>query len=68
MAQTRKPEFEKDQGWETLDQQQLYTPEEYALFERKRQEEVDRLIQEGKVCIIFYMLYIIHNYFKMLPK
>lgn len=49
LAQTRKPEFEKDQGWETLDQQQLYTPEEYAEFERKRQEEIERLIKEGKL-------------------
>ncbi|XP_063228080.1 nucleobindin-2 isoform X2 [Bacillus rossius redtenbacheri] len=47
MAQTKKPEFEKDQGWQSLDQQQLYTPEEYQRFEHQRQMEVQKLVQQG---------------------
>lgn len=63
LQQTKKPEFERDQGWEPLDEQQIYTQDEYTEFERRRQEEIHRLIQEGKVSIfwevgniIFYFL------------
>nr|CAD7398691.1 unnamed protein product [Timema cristinae] len=47
LSQTRKPEFEKDQGWEGLDQQQVYTREEYQEFERRRQMDVQRMIEQG---------------------
>jgi len=49
LAQTQKPEFEKDSGWEGLDEQQVYTHDEYQEFERKRQEEIQRLIAQGVV-------------------
>nr|CAD7261915.1 unnamed protein product [Timema shepardi]CAD7570160.1 unnamed protein product [Timema californicum] len=49
LSQTRKPEFEKDQGWEGLDQQQVYTREEYQEFERRRQMDVQRMIEQGLV-------------------
>ncbi|XP_054275042.1 nucleobindin-2 isoform X2 [Macrosteles quadrilineatus] len=49
LAQTKKPEFERDPGWEPLDEQQIYTPDEYAEFERRRQQEIERLIREGKL-------------------
>uniref|UniRef100_A0A1B6K554 EF-hand domain-containing protein n=1 Tax=Homalodisca liturata TaxID=320908 RepID=A0A1B6K554_9HEMI len=48
LQQTKKPEFERDEGWETLDEQQIYTQDEYKEFERQRQEEIQRLIREGK--------------------
>jgi len=47
LAQTQKPEFEKDSGWEGLDEQQVYTQDEYREFEMKRQEEIQRLIAQG---------------------
>nr|CAD7424544.1 unnamed protein product [Timema monikensis] len=49
LSQTRKPEFEKDQGWEGLDQQQVYTREEYQEFERRRQMDVQRMIEQGLI-------------------
>ncbi|PNF41274.1 hypothetical protein B7P43_G01464 [Cryptotermes secundus] len=47
LAQTQKPEFEKDPGWEGLDEQQIYTQDEYRAFEMRRQEEIQRLIAQG---------------------
>lgn len=49
LEQTRKPEFQQDQGWDGLDQQRVYTPEEYQEFERRRMEEVQQLIAQGMV-------------------
>jgi hypothetical protein len=49
LEQTQKPEFEKDAGWEGLDEQQVYTQNEYREFERRRQEEIQRLIAQGVV-------------------
>ncbi|XP_012279322.1 nucleobindin-2 isoform X2 [Orussus abietinus] len=47
LEQTKKPEFQKDPGWEPLDQQQLYSTQEYEAFERRRQEEIQKLIAQG---------------------
>ncbi|EDW76987.2 uncharacterized protein Dwil_GK21183, partial [Drosophila willistoni] len=47
MQQTTKEEFQKDPEWETIDQQPQYTHDEYLEYERRRQEEVQRLIAEG---------------------
>jgi len=49
LAQTQKPEFEKDSGWEGLDEQQVYTHDEYLEFEKRRQEEIQRLIAQGVI-------------------
>ncbi|ALC44148.1 NUCB1, partial [Drosophila busckii] len=49
MKQTTKEEFQKDPEWETIDQQQQYTHDEYLEFERRRQEEVQRLIAQGQL-------------------
>jgi hypothetical protein len=54
LAQTQKPDFEKDSGWEGLDEQQVYTQDEYQEFERKRQEEIQRLIAQGVVSYFYY--------------
>lgn len=48
---TKQPDFEKDSGWEGLDQKQVYTHDEYLAFERRRQEEVQKMIQQGLVSI-----------------
>ncbi|XP_069686491.1 nucleobindin-2 isoform X2 [Periplaneta americana] len=47
LTQTQKAEFEKDPGWEGLDEQQIYTQDEYKEFEKRRQEEIQRLIAQG---------------------
>lgn len=57
LVQTRRVEFEKDQGWKGLDEQVLYSPQEYQEFERNRLEEVQKLIQQG-VVIIFVLFFI----------
>ncbi|GFG30832.1 hypothetical protein Cfor_00760 [Coptotermes formosanus] len=49
LAQTQKPEFERDSGWDGLDEQQIYTQDEYREFEMKRQEEIQRLIAQGVI-------------------
>lgn len=47
--QTKREEFQRDQGWDTLETQKMYTNEEYQQFERRRQEEIQRMIQQGMV-------------------
>ncbi|EDX10900.1 GD12377 [Drosophila simulans] len=49
MVQTNKEEFQKDPEWETIDRQQQYTHEEYLEYERRRQEEVQRLFVLGQL-------------------
>ncbi|XP_017137565.1 nucleobindin-2 [Drosophila miranda] len=49
MMQTSKDEFQKDPEWETIDQQPQYTHEEYLEYERRRQEEVQRMIAQGQL-------------------
>lgn len=48
-AMSLRPEFNEDPGWETLDDQPVYSPEELAAFEKQRKEEIDYLIKSGKV-------------------
>lgn len=45
--QTKRAEFQQDQKWDTVDNAPQYTHEEYLDYERKRQEEIQRLISEG---------------------
>lgn len=52
-TQTQKKDFNSDPGWETLDQQQLYTQEEYQKFEMQRQQEIEAMIANGHVRIFF---------------
>ncbi|KAK2588025.1 hypothetical protein KPH14_004099 [Odynerus spinipes] len=35
----KKPDFQQDPGWEALDEQQIYSQEEYEAFEKRRREE-----------------------------
>ncbi|KAK6627197.1 hypothetical protein RUM44_009674 [Polyplax serrata] len=49
LEKTKQPDFEKDPGWDSLDQKPVYTHEEYLEFERRRQEEVQRMIQQGLI-------------------
>ncbi|KZC04767.1 Nucleobindin-2 [Dufourea novaeangliae] len=47
LEQTKKPDFQRDEGWQGLDEQQIYTPEEYEAFARHKQEEIQRMIAKG---------------------
>lgn len=49
IAQTKREEFNRDPNWDTVDNQPQFTHEEYLEFERRRREEVDRLIAQGMV-------------------
>lgn len=51
LAQTKREEFQKDPGWETVDQQPQFTHEEYMEFERRRQAEIQQLIAQGRVSV-----------------
>lgn len=61
--QTKRDEFQTDPGWDTVDQAPQFTHEEYLEFERRRQEEIQRLIAQGAVsfnfcCNCIYTIYI----------
>lgn len=47
LEQTKKQEFNKDEGWESIDSQPQFTQQEYEEFERRRQLEIQRLIDQG---------------------
>uniref|UniRef100_A0A336LQC7 CSON000905 protein n=1 Tax=Culicoides sonorensis TaxID=179676 RepID=A0A336LQC7_CULSO len=49
LDQTKRDEFQRDPGWDTVDNVPQYTHEEYLEFERRRHEEIQRLIAEGKL-------------------
>ena len=49
LEQTRKQEFQKDPGWNTIDEEPVYNQQEYMEFERRRQMEIQRLIDQGLV-------------------
>ena len=49
LDQTKRDEYRRDQGWDTVDQQPQYTHDEYLEFERRRQEEIQRMINEGRL-------------------
>ncbi|XP_050520970.1 nucleobindin-2-like isoform X2 [Daktulosphaira vitifoliae] len=41
---SEQPNFEKDEGWKTIDQNEIYTNEELKKFE---QQQIDQMIQSG---------------------
>ncbi|XP_078043705.1 nucleobindin 1 isoform X4 [Augochlora pura] len=48
LEQTKNPEFQKDEGWQGLDEGQIFTQEEFEEFERKRKEhEIQKMIAQG---------------------
>ncbi|XP_058461233.1 nucleobindin-2 [Malaya genurostris] len=49
LEQTKRDEFQKDPGWDTVDQQPQFTHDEYLEYERRNQEQIQRLIAEGKL-------------------
>uniref|UniRef100_U5EJI6 Putative nucleobindin 2 n=1 Tax=Corethrella appendiculata TaxID=1370023 RepID=U5EJI6_9DIPT len=49
LDQTKRDEFQRDPQWDTVDHQQQFSHDEYLEFERRRQEEIQRLIAEGRL-------------------
>ncbi|XP_046603248.1 nucleobindin-2 isoform X2 [Neodiprion virginianus] len=47
VEQTKKPDFQQDAGWQGLDEQQIFSQQEYEEFERRRQEDIQKLIAKG---------------------
>ncbi|XP_014483577.1 PREDICTED: nucleobindin-2 isoform X2 [Dinoponera quadriceps] len=47
LEQTKKPDFQRDEGWQGLDEQQIYSQQEYEAYERRRQEELQKMISKG---------------------
>lgn len=56
---SEQPDFEKDDGWKTIDQNEIYTSEELRLFENQRQQQIDQMIKSGHVNILFPTINII---------
>ncbi|OAD59609.1 Nucleobindin-2 [Eufriesea mexicana] len=46
---TKKPDFQQDNGWQGLDEQQIYTQEEFETYARQMQDEMQRMMGEGMV-------------------
>lgn len=49
LEQTKREEFQKDPEWDTVDHQPQFTHDEYLEYERRNQEQIQRLIAEGKL-------------------
>uniref|UniRef100_A0ABD2WS93 EF-hand domain-containing protein n=1 Tax=Trichogramma kaykai TaxID=54128 RepID=A0ABD2WS93_9HYME len=45
--ESKKAEFEQDSGWETLDEQQLYSEQEYETYKTQKAREIERAIAKG---------------------
>lgn len=61
--QTKKQEFQKDEGWDSLDQHKQFTEEEYRQFEKRRLEEIERLVAQGMVRKEFVFVMIVAKIF-----
>ena len=49
LNESKKAEFEQDPGWAPLDEQQLYSEEEYESYKRLKAQEIERAIAQGMV-------------------
>ena len=49
MDQTKRADFEQDNGWQGLDEEELYSQQEYEEYQRQRHEEIQRLVEAGAV-------------------
>lgn len=49
LEQTKKPDFQQDEGWQGLDEQQIYSKEEYEVFLKRRNEEMQNMVAKGMV-------------------
>ncbi|XP_023943495.2 nucleobindin-2 isoform X2 [Bicyclus anynana] len=49
MLETQRADFNQDEGWKPIDENQIYTQQEYEAYERRRLEELHYLQQRGLV-------------------
>ncbi|XP_050683234.1 nucleobindin-2 isoform X2 [Leptidea sinapis] len=49
MLETQRANFNQDEGWKSIDENQIYSQAEYAEYERRRLEELAYLQQRGLV-------------------
>ena len=51
LAETQRDEYNKDEGWETLDEDEedIFTEEEFHQFEQDRQKEVQKMMEMGQI-------------------
>jgi hypothetical protein len=49
LNESKKAEFEKDPGWEPLDEQQLYSEQEYEEYKRQKDKEIEKVILQRMV-------------------
>jgi hypothetical protein len=51
LAETKRDDFEKDEGWDTLDENddELYTDEEFNQFEHEREEQIRKMVEAGQL-------------------
>ncbi|XP_011865542.1 PREDICTED: nucleobindin-2 isoform X2 [Vollenhovia emeryi] len=47
LEQTKKPDFQQDEGWQGLDEQQIYSQQEYEAFQRQRAEEIQKIVSKA---------------------
>jgi len=49
LAETQRDEYEKDPGWDSLEDEELYTDEEFQRFEQEREESYKKMIENGQL-------------------
>ncbi|XP_064112165.1 nucleobindin-2-like isoform X2 [Macrobrachium nipponense] len=49
IEQTKKTEFEQDEGWKGLDEQEIYSQQEYEAYQHQRDEEIRKLVESGAI-------------------
>jgi len=49
LEQTKRQEFEKDEGWDGLDQHPSYSQHEYQQYAREHEAEIQRMMEQGLV-------------------
>lgn len=50
LAETKRDEFDKDPGWDTIDKEgEEFTEEEYKAYELQRQQEIQDMLNRGIV-------------------
>jgi len=49
LAETEREEFEKDPGWDSLDDEEFYTDEEFNRFETDREQQIKQMMESGQL-------------------
>lgn len=62
MDETKSKEFNQDEGWETLDEQQIYSEKDYEKFEKQRIAEIQNLIERGVIVSMIDVLNLSQSY------